>query len=167
MNAYANGTFDGDTYKKEFTRCFQVETKRVIEPFNYYTMLLLAPNQKEQYMNEITSQGLVQYFLKEACGMYYVYNNKPGDCIPITTINHDSRDFWNWIRSLSIIFQFAKGTKTEQNYIDWIMSQRNEDGLWEFPKKFDFNTSNIWKGTNKVIDSSIYVLRVLTHSRGY
>lgn len=165
--AFACGTYEEATYKKEFTSCFQLKTTRIIEPFNYYVALLLAPNQKGQYLDEQTAHRLVHYFLTEACGVCYVYNNKPGECIPISSINRDSRDFWNWIRSLSIIFQYSKGTGIEQKYLDWIMNQRNENGLWEFPKKFGFSMSNMWKGNSKVIDSSIYVLRLLTHSRGY
>lgn len=30
----------------------------------------------------------------------------------------------------------------------YIISQANADGLWEFPKKFDFILSNSWRGKN-------------------
>lgn len=164
---FTQGVFDRQAYASAHSIYFGFKTKRVIEPYNYYIMLLLAPDKENKYVNDVTDYGLVRYYLKEAYGMYYVYNNRPGDCIPIDTIDRDSRDFWNWIRSLSIISQYSGWKEYEQIYTDWIMSQRNTDGLWEFPKKFGYNLSNVWKGKNKTIDSSIYVLKLLMNKRGY
>jgi len=39
--------------------------------------------------------------------------------------------------------------------------------LWEFPKKFDFAISNSWRGKNKIIDSTIFVLRFLCKKKAF
>jgi hypothetical protein len=104
--------------------------------------------------------------MNEADGIYYVYNKKPNKMISINMRDRDSRDFCHWIRALSLIAQFKGWAKYERDYVDWILTQRNQDGLWEFPKKFDiFALSNSWKGKNRAIDSTIFVLRLLLRKR--
>ncbi len=119
------------------------------------------------YIDAPTDQALVDFCMNEAGGIYYVYNNKPGDMIPISACNRDSRDFWHWVRALSLVSQFNGWAKYKDRYCDFILSQANQDGLWEFPKKFDFALSNSWRSKNKVIDSSIFVARMLNGSRAF
>jgi hypothetical protein len=94
--------------------------------------------------------------------LYYVYNKNPGELASLNTQNKDSRDFCHWIRALSLISQYKGWAKYEQKYVDWIMGQRNQDSLWTFPKKdYWFGLSDSWRGYNKTIDSTIFVLRML------
>jgi len=51
--------------------------------------------------------------------------------------------------------------KTNKIVANFIKILRNENGLWKFPKKFDFTLSNSWRGINKTIDSTIFVLKLL------
>ena len=128
---------------------------------------MLAPNGEKNYISDVASQGLVDFHMNEASGIYYVYNNKLSKMVSIFEQNRDSSDFCHWIRALSLIAQFKGWEKYEHNFTDWIMEQRNQDGLWEFPKKFDFVLSNSWRGNNKVIDSTIYVLRFLMKKQAF
>lgn len=141
--------------------CFGFSTKRPIAPFNYFCLLLLAPDHDSSYIDSTIDKALVDFCMKEAGSVGYVYNNKPSDMVPISVQNRDSRDFWHWVRALSLISQFHGWSDYRDSYCDWIWSQANEDGLWEFPKKFDFVLSNSWRGKNKTIDSSIFVARML------
>jgi hypothetical protein len=130
-------------------------------------LLLLAPNKEKSYLDISTDKSLVDYCIKKADNIGYVYNNKPLDLVPITAQNRDSRDFCHWIRALSLISQFNTWPQYKEKYVEWIISQTNRDGLWEFPKKFDFVLSDSWRGKNKIIDSSIFVLRFLNHSKAF
>jgi hypothetical protein len=123
--------------------------------------LLLSPNGDNCFISDSVDQALVDFCINEANAIGYVYNNKPADFVSISAQNRDSRDFCHWIRALSLISKFKGWAKYEQKYSDWIMKQRNENGLWEFPKKFDFTLSNSWRGKSKAVDSTIFVLKLL------
>lgn len=160
--------YDCEADRKLQNEYFGFTTKRTIPPFNYYNFLLLPPQNNITYLSDSTDQALVDFCMNEADGIYYIYNKKPSEMISISAQNRDSRDFCHWIRALSLIAQFKGWAKYEQEYVDWILSQRNQDGLWEFPKKFDlFALSNSWKGKNRAIDSTIFVLRLLLKKRAF
>ncbi len=145
---------------------FGFTTKRTIPPFSYYTLLLIAPG-KNNYLGDNSDQALVDFCMKQADGIYYIYNKPLCNFVKIDASNRDSRDFWHWIRALSLVSQFNGWDKYEKRYVDWIMEQRNKDGLWEFPKKFDFALSDSWRGKNKIIDSTIFVLRLLAKKKTF
>lgn len=166
-SVFSKGVYDAEADSEAQRVHFEFKTKRTIPPFGYYNLLLLAPKYGDNYISDKTDQGLVDYLMNEAAGIYYVYNNKLGEPVPISAQNKDSRDFCNWIRALSLVSQFKGWEKYEQKYVDWIMTQRNEHGLWEFPKKFDFALSNSWRGKNKMIDSTIFVLRLLMKKKAF
>jgi hypothetical protein len=159
--AFKNGVYNQEALKNAQNEYFGFKTERIITPFNYYSLLLLSPNNGKYFISDSVDQALVDYCINEATAIGYVYNNKPADFVSINVQNRDSRDFWHWIRALTLISKFKGWAKYEQRYSDWIMKQRNQNGLWEFPKKFDFTLSNSWRGNNKAIDSTIFVLRML------
>ena len=159
--SFAGGKYNINRNIEAINECFEFSTKRPIAPFNYYSLLLLAPGEKHSYIDEETDHALVDYCMNQADGICYVYNNRPHDMVEISVQNRDSRDFWHWVRALSIVSRFHGWSAYKDKYYEWILSQSNADGLWEFPKKFNFNLSNSWRGKNKVIDSSIFVLKML------
>lgn len=161
------GDYDKSANIKAIHKYFEFSTKRPIPPFYYYSLLLLAPYKEKSYIDDFTDKALVNYCIKEAEGIVYVYNNKPLDFVSITAQNRDSRDFWHWIRALSLISQFSSWSQYKEEYYKWIISQSNSEGLWEFPKKFNFALSDSWRGKNKIIDSSIFVLRFLNESKAF
>lgn len=166
--AFSKGTYDCEADRKAQIDYFGFYTKRIIPPHNYYNFLLLPPSGNDSYLSDNTDQALVDYCMNQSNSIYYVYNKNPGELVSIDALNRDSRDFCHWIRALSLIAQFKGWAKYEQKYVDWILEQRNQDGLWEFPKKFDlFALSDSWKGKNKAIDSTIFVLRMLNKKQTF
>lgn len=165
--SFAGGYYDMDKNIDAISDCFELSTKRPITPFNYYCLILLASGESSSYLDRTTDQALTDFCMNEASAIGYVYNNKPSDMIEISVQNRDSRDFWHWIRALSLISQFHGWSSYKDKYCDWILSQANRDGLWEFPKKFDFTLSNSWRGKNKVIDSSVYIAKMLKGLRAF
>lgn len=165
--AFSGGYYDMNRNIDAIADCFELSSKRPITPFNYYCLILLASDKNSSYLDRTTDQALIDFCINQASAIGYVYNNKPSDMIEISVQNRDSRDFWHWIRALSIISQFHGWSSYKDKYCDWILSQANRDGLWEFPKKFDFTLSNSWRGKNKVIDSSIYVIKMLKGLRAF
>jgi len=167
-SAFSMGVYNREIDAKTQNDYFGFRTKQIIEPFNYYNLLLLSPRDDINCLTTDTDQALVDYCVNEAKFIGYVYNKNPGDLVSIDMQNRDSRDFVHWIRALSLISQFKGWAKYEQKYTDWIMGQRNQDGLWVFPKKYGqlgvsnlFGLSDSWRGNNKAIDSTIFVLRML------
>lgn len=165
--SFADGVYNRDKNIKSIDDCFGVKTKRPIPPFNYYTLLLLSPDVERSYIDTQTDQAIVDYLMNEAEGLVYVYNNKPHDMVDIDVQNRDSRDFWHWIRALSIVSKYHGWSEYSDKYNEWILSQAKVYGLWAFPKKFDFTLSNSWRGMSKVIDSSIFVTKMLNGSLPY
>ena len=165
--AFRKGSYDREINWKTQNEHFGFETKCIIPPFNYYNLLLLSPRGGGNHISGETDNALVNYCLNEASSIGYVYNEKPGEMISINAQNRDSRDFCHWVRALSLVAQYTGWTKHEKKYVDWILKQRNRDGLWEFPKKFDFVLSNLWRGNNKAIDSTIFVLRFLLKKQAF
>ena len=162
------GGYDFEANKKAQINYFGIKTTRIIHPFNYYNCLLLPPVNGEVFLSEQTDKALVDYAMNEAAQLYYVYNRNPGEFVSLQEQNRDSRDFCHWIRALSLISQFKGWAKYEERYFEWILNQRNDDGLWAFPKKYSlFGLSNSWRGKNRAIDSTIYVLRFLMGKRAF
>lgn len=165
--SFTDGIYNRDKNIEAISDVFGFSTKRPIQPYNYYCLLLLSPGDNSSYIDETTDRAIVDYFMNEADALGYVYNSRPADMVNISAHNRDSRDFWHWIRALSIISQFHGWSEYKHKYCDFILSQADDDGLWEFPKKFDFALSNSWRGKNKVIDSSVFCIKMLNESSAF
>lgn len=169
---FAEEIFAGGFYEEEHDRAvkakhFGFKVQRPIPPFSYYCLLLTAPVGGVSVLSEKTDRALVRYCMTEMQQLYYVYNEPPGIPVPIDTHRRDSRDFWHWIRALSIIAPYKGFDDYAGNIGDYILSQRNADGLWRFPQKFDFALSDRYAGKCKCVDSSLFVLRFLCGRRGF
>ena len=160
--AFADGKYDQKANATAQNEHFGFRTKCIMPPNNFYIPLLLAPHDGGNCLTNETDQALTEYLLNESLGIWYVYNSNPGGLVSLNAENRDSRDFCHWIRALSIISQYKGWAKHEKKYTDWIMGKRNQDGLWAFPKKhYWFGLSDSWRGNNRTIDSTIFVLRML------
>jgi len=169
--AFGKGYYDKEEESKAQNEYFGFYTKKTLPAFGYYNLLLLAPTDKERYISDLTDRALVDYCMTKANGIIYVYNRGLSDFVAIDTVRKDSRDFCHWIRALSLVSKYSGWKKYEDKYFEWILNQRNEDGLWELPKKpnrYDFPMSDSWRTRkNRVIDSTIMVLRLLNHNKAY
>ncbi|HHY81655.1 MAG TPA: hypothetical protein GX505_03120 [Clostridiales bacterium] len=169
--AFSRGYYDKESETRAQHEYFGFKTKRIIPSFGYYSLILLAPTDKECYLSDKTDLSLVEYCMNCAEQIYYVYNCRLSDMVPIGIRRRDSRDFCHWLRALSLISQFNGWKKYKDKYIEWILTQRNGEGFWELPGKpvlFNFPLSNSWRNRkNRVIDSTIMVLRFLNHSRAF
>ena len=146
---------------------FGYPVRRPIPPFNYYCLLLTAPVNGKSVLSEKTDRALVDFVMTKLPSLGYVYNEPPGIPIPIDTYRRDSRDFWHWVRALSIIAPYRGFAAYEKTIGDFLLSQRNEGGLWTFPRRFDLSLSDRFAGKHKTVDSSLFVLRILCGQRGY
>ena len=163
----ADGTYDEAHDRAVKASRFGYEVRRPIPPFNYYCLLLTAPYNGASALSGQTDRALVRYCMTELDSLYYVYNAPPGIPIPIDACRRDSRDFWHWIRALSVIAPYRGFDSYADAVTDYILSQRGADGLWRFPRKFDFALSDRWAGGRKAVDSTLFVLRMLTRQRGF
>lgn len=167
--AFAKGYYDKEAESKAQHEYFGFITKRTIPAFGYYNLLLLAPTDRENFISDAADEALVDHCMNCADNIYYVYNCGLSDFVPIGTKRRDSRDFCHWVRALALVSQFRGWKKYRERYVEWILSQRNEDGLWELPRKpdrYDFPLSDSWRSRkNRVIDSSIMILRFLSNSK--
>jgi len=169
--AFAKGYYDSEAESRAQKDYFNIKTKRTIPAFNYYVLLLLSPADNDNYISDNTDRALVDYCMNEAAGIYYVYNCRLADFVPIDTKRRDSRDFCHWLRALSIVSKYRGWNNYEDKYTEWVLNQRNADGLWELkskPRRYDFPLSDSWRTQkNRIIDSSIMVLRFMNRSRAF
>lgn len=168
--SFAESAFEGGHYdpRKEIESQyahFHVKTKRVIPFYNYYAILLLT-SQKNTLASEI-DRSILDFCMHKEDGIYYIYDKKPSLCIPM----QDTKYFYPWLRCLSILSRFGSWDEYKNSYYDWIWSQRNSEGLWDLikkPRSFGFPLSNTWrKEKNRIIDSTIFVLRFLSNDQGF
>lgn len=169
--AFAKGQYDKEAESKAQHEYFGFVTKRTIPAYGYYNLLLLAPTDKASFISDAVDGALVDHCMNCIDEIYYVYNCGLSDFVPIGTGRRDSRDFCHWVRALALVSQFRGWKKYKERYDEWILSQRNEEGLWELPKKprrYDFPLSDSWRTRkNRVIDSTIMVLRFLNNSKAF
>jgi len=169
--AFSKGYYDKETETRVQHDYFGFKTKRTIPAFGYYNLILLAPTNNTDYLIESTDQALVDYCMNSAGQIYYVYNCNLSDFVPIDRKGKDSRDFCHWIRALSLVSQFRGWMKYKDKYDEWILGQRNEEGLWELtrrPNLHNFPLSDSWRTRkNRIIDSTIMVLRFLNRNRAF
>ena len=69
------GSFDHEAYAKAQCEYFGFKTTRIIQPFNLYCLLLLAPLNDKTYLSAVADQALVDYGMNSG-NIYYVYNKK-------------------------------------------------------------------------------------------
>jgi len=165
-DAFASGVYSEEADRAAKAEHFGFRVKRVIPPFNYYNLILLSPR-SGRCLSAKADRALTEHALFGENALGYVYNERPGECIPMGIHRRDSRDFWHWIRALSIISAFDGWEKYKKIYEEHIMAQRDANGLWQFPQKFDFMLSDRWQGNRKIIDSTLYVMRMLEGKTGY
>ena len=169
--ALSLGYYDKDAEARVQCEYFGFTTKRTIPAFGYYNLILLAPTGKKNCLSDKTDQALVDYCMNCAEQIYYVYNCKLSDFVPIGIKRRDSRDFCHWMRALSLISQFKGWMKYKDKYVEWILRQRNEEGFWELTRKpnlFNFPLSDSWRSRkNRIIGSTIMVLRFLNNNRAF
>jgi len=168
--AFSKGYYDKQAEAKAQHDYFGFITKRTIPAYGYYNLVLLAPKGQEDFLSSTTDQALVDYCINSIDQIYYVYNRKLSDFVPIGTKGKDSRDFCHWLRALSLVSQFRGWEKYKDKFVEWILNQRNVEEFWEFPRRpdlYNFPLSDSWrKQKNRIIDSTIMVLRFLNHNRG-
>ena len=167
--SFAEAAFAGEEYDPEAEwetqySYYQVKTKRRIPCYGYYNVLLLTARQG--LLPPALDQKLLAYCLHREEGMYYIYGKNPSRLVPIEA----TKDFYYWLRTLTILSRFAGWDKYKTTYYNWVWQQRNADGLWDLPKKpWGFpRLSDSWRTRkNRIIDSSIIVLRFLLNKPGY
>lgn len=156
--AFSNGIYDKDRENAAKEAHYGFKTKVWTPCCNYYPVTLLTS--RKGLLTPRTEGLLFEHCYNKPEGMYYVYAGKPADNI---AINH--REFYGWVRVLTILSGFDAYEAVREEKREWLMGQRNGDGLWELDRKpygSYLPLSDSWrKRKDKVIDSTIYILRLL------
>lgn len=167
--SFAEAAFAGEEYDPEAEweaqyAHFEVKTKRRIPCYGYYNVLLLTA--EKGVLPPALDQKILAYCLHREEGMYYIYGKNPSRLVPIEA----TKDFYHWLRTLTILSRFAGWEQYKTTYYNWVWQQRNADGFWDLTKKpWGFlRLSDSWRTRkNRIIDSSITVLRFLMNKPGY
>ena len=158
QQAFKKGFYDHDAEAAAHREFFGFKTKVTARIYCYYSALLLTaadiiPGELDALMFE--------HYMSKADGMYYIYNKPASVPVPMDNVH----DAYHWLRLLMILSRFKAWEERKDKYIDWLMSQKNARGLWDFIKRpygsvFPFSDS--WRMENdRIIDSSIFVMRLL------
>ncbi|SDY24847.1 hypothetical protein SAMN05421736_101770 [Evansella caseinilytica] len=157
--AWATGEYRLEQEKQRQIDYFKINTKRIIPFYNYYAVLFLTS--RKEILEASLDKKILSYCLQKKDGMYYIYDNQASVPVPI----NDTKCFYHWLRLLTILSRFQSWEGSSHSYCRWIWKQRNETGFWDLGKKprgWYFPLSDSWRiEKNRIIDSSIFVLRLL------
>lgn len=162
--AFASGRYDPAAEAAAQYEHFRIRTKRPIPFYSYYCVILLTS--REGILSDGLYKKILDYCLDRDEGMYYIYDRKPSVCVPIS----DTKYFFWWMRCVSILSRLKGWEQYKVRYCNWVWDQMNADGFWDLINKPGYSQyvlSDSWrKSKNRIIDSSIYVMRFLTDFRG-
>ncbi len=163
--AFAGGRYDSAAEAAAQYEYFRIKTKRSIPFYSYYCVILLTAH--NGILSDKLGNLILDYCLDRDEGMYYIYDRKPSQCVDI----NDTKYFFYWMRILSILSRLNGWEHHKARYCNWVWNQMNADGLWDLTDKPGYSQyvlSDSWrKSKNRIIDSSIYVMRFLTGYRGH
>jgi hypothetical protein len=163
--AFAGGCYDPAAEAAAQYEHFRIKTKRPIPFYSYYCVILLTA--RNGILSDKLDDMILDYCLDRDEGMYYIYDRKPSECIPICETKHF---FW-WMRCISILSRLKGWEHYKIKFCNWVWDQMNADGFWDLINKPGYSQyvlSDSWrKSKNRIIDSSIYVMRFVTGYRGH
>lgn len=163
LEAFQDNHYCAEVEKKSQYKHFKVKTKRIIPFFNYYVILLLTSS--HNILPDKLDTLMLDYCMSKENGIYYIYD-KP----PKTPVAIDNKNIYNWLRCISILSRYKSWYGKMNNITSFLWEQRNVDGLWDIqikPYGSCFPISNSWrKDKNRIIDSSIFMLRIINQWKG-
>lgn len=163
--AFQNGPYDSLAEGQVQQEYFKFKTRRPIPFYNYYVILLLTS--ENDLVPEALDSKILEYCMNNEAGIYYVYGKCPNSYVPI---DH-TKDCYSWLRTISILSRFHSFDEYKNDIHSFLWDQRNKEGLWDFhikPYGSMFPLSDSWrKDKNRMIDSSIFILRILSQWKGF
>lgn len=162
--AFRDNNYNASAESRAQYEYFNIKTKRPIPFCNYYVLLLLTSG--SDIIPEALDNNILEYWMDKQDGIYYVYGKCPK--MPVSLSN--TKDCYHWLRAVSLLSRYKGWDKYKEDINTFLWSQRNIDGIWDFterPYGSMFPLSDSWRKANsRVIDSSIYILRIMSGWRG-
>lgn len=124
-----------------------------------YGLLLLSSTGRA--LPQELEDCLLDYVFHRPNGVYYMYDHNLSNYLPI-----DSPKFAGWLATHDLLSRFPGWKRHGEQVIEWIWSQRNADGFWDFGsrayKGYYFPLSTDWRRKeDRVIDCTVRVLALL------
>lgn len=157
-NAFARGSYNPQDDTAAFTAWRGRKPKSEFESgFGMFYHAALLPG----VLSPETESLFLDYFLSKPNGMFYIYD-KPLNQPPET---FQSRDTSRWLAAMEVLSRYAQAKEKLGFAADWLRSNRNETGRWDFGAKardgIYFPLSDRWDKNARIADSTYRVHKFL------
>lgn len=132
-------------------------------PFHVRYPLLILSATNNQLSGDL-ERKMLDYVMHAPSGIYYVYQQEISVLSPIL-----SKSFWGWFRAHQLLSRFCLWRELSTEAVNWIWSQRTEEGLWDLGSKVarkpyaGFPLAESWRQPkNRVIDCTVEALGLLS-----
>lgn len=156
--SFLKGKLDSNMYRKAYLHYLEPEAgKSIWQIENFYVVSIVRG-----LLDFKVEEDFLKHIINWTSGIYYTYD-KPLYEIP--DINK-SKNYTRYLMALDLLLDYPSASELLENNIRSIITCRNCNGEWDLgPQSNDkilFPLSNNWRSKrNRVIDNSIFLLRIL------
>lgn len=142
--AFSDGVFNHQKCVASYTNTFKMKPKgdRLVDFVNFYQVSLIADG-----LDERTEGAVLDYILKKNGGIYYI-SASPAS-LSVLPDSFTSKNASRYLAAIEILSAYRKNTGKLQFVVDWLESNRNENGKWDMGSsvndKVYFPLSDSWR----------------------
>lgn len=160
--SFQSGTYDRQKEIEVLNLLMKCRMKKPV-PFHIKPILLIL-SATHNRLPESLERQVLNYLMRSPAGIYYIFDKNLSEFPPIL-----SRNFWGWFQAHKLLSRFHLWRELAEDAINWIWTQRSEDGFWDVGRKIArkpytcFPLSESWKRPeNRKIDCSVEVMDLLS-----
>ena len=163
-SAFVGNEYNHEAYLETYKEVHNPEKNKQIWGFQNFYLISLLPG----YLSVDVEIKLLDYLLNSDKGIYYIYDKKLRD-LPEKFCSKQSLRF---IYAYDLLSEYPRFKEISQAFTDWIFNNISENELWDFsPTAKDgihLPLSSSWRNPqNRIIDSTLFILKVLEKLRIY
>lgn len=155
--AFSDGEYSHERDKKAQHEIFHTREDRLIPiPIS---LLVTRPN----HFSEKLEKAMLDYYGRKAYYNGYFWD-KSLDKLPETFVTNKTR---RWFHTIKYINQFRNTKEYLQDTMEWLLNNRNKDGLWDYGTQikdpwgyFGYFSTNRNNKYNRIVDCTMEVLNI-------
>jgi hypothetical protein len=142
--AFSGGAYNHQKYVASYTQTFKMKPQgnRLLDFVNFYQVSLIANGLEEK-----TEGAVLDYILHKQGGLYYISTSPTS--LSVLPDTFTSKNASRYLAAIEILSAYRKNLNKLQFVVDWLESNRNENGKWDMGSsvndKVFFPLSDSWR----------------------